>query len=51
MESDLTKRSLMMKGSKEDKLEEIKNCINQKDSLYSIHREDAARFEAESKEE
>ena len=41
----------IMEESKEDKLEEIKNCINQKDSLYSIPRKDAARFEDECKAE
>ncbi|MFH0978044.1 MAG: hypothetical protein V1837_01950 [Candidatus Woesearchaeota archaeon] len=40
-----------MEESKEHKLEEIKDCINQKDSLYYIHKKDAARFEDESKEE
>lgn len=40
-----------MEKSKENKLEEIKNCINQKDSLYYIHKKDAARFEDESKKE
>ncbi len=38
-----------MEQTKEDKLDEIKNCINQKDSLYCIHREDMARFEDESR--
>lgn len=37
--------------SKEDKLKEIKSCINKEDSLYSIHRQDAVRFEDESQEE
>jgi hypothetical protein len=37
-----------MKITKEEKLTEIKNCINQKDSLYSISRKDAARFEDEN---
>ncbi|NCN99381.1 hypothetical protein COU62_01935 [Candidatus Pacearchaeota archaeon CG10_big_fil_rev_8_21_14_0_10_35_219] len=40
-----------MKQSKEDKLDEITECINQKDSLYHIHKKDAARFEDESKKE
>jgi hypothetical protein len=40
-----------MEQTKEDKLDEIKNCINQKDSLYYIHRKDVARFEDESKKE
>ena len=39
-----------MEQTKEDKLDEIKHCINPKDSLYYIHREDAARFEDESKD-
>lgn len=38
-----------MEQTKEDKLDEIKNCINQKDSLYYIHRNEAALFEDESK--
>ena len=36
--------------SKEDKLKEIKGCINKEDSLYCIPRKDAARFEGESKD-
>jgi hypothetical protein len=40
----------VIEQTKEDKLDEIKHCINQKDSLYYIHREDAARFEDESKD-
>lgn len=40
-----------MEQTKEDKLEEIKNCINQKDSLYYIHKKDALRFEIKSKEQ
>ena len=40
-----------MEQTKEDKLDEIKSCINQKDSLYYIHRKDAAQFEDESTEE
>jgi hypothetical protein len=40
-----------MEESKEEKLQEIKDCINQKDSLYMIHRKDSAHFEAESKRE
>ena len=40
-----------MEQTKEDKLDEIKNCINQEDSLYCIHREHVARFEDESKKE
>ena len=37
--------------SNEDKLKEIKSCINRKDSLYAILRKDAARFEDDSKKE
>lgn len=40
-----------MEQTKEDKLDEIKNCINEKDSLYYIHRKNAARFEDESKKD
>ena len=40
-----------MEQTKENKLNEIRNCINQKDSLYYIHRKKAARFEDESKKE
>jgi len=47
MENNLSKN----KESKEEKLEQIRNCINQKDSLYAIPQKEAARFEAESKEE
>jgi hypothetical protein len=34
--------------TKEDKLDEIKNCINKEDSLYYIHRNDAEAFEKNS---
>ncbi|MFA5856548.1 MAG: hypothetical protein WC867_04270 [Candidatus Pacearchaeota archaeon] len=37
-----------MEQTKEDKLDEIKNCINPKDSLYYIHRKDSAAFEKHS---
>jgi hypothetical protein len=40
-----------MEQSQEDKLDEIKNCINQKDSLYYIHRKDSEAFERKSKTE
>jgi hypothetical protein len=40
-----------MDQTKEDKLDEIKNCINKKDSLYYIHRNDSASFEENSKKE
>jgi len=32
-------------------LDEIKSCINKKDSLYYIHKKDAARFEDKATEE
>ncbi len=38
-----------MEQTKEDKLDEIKSCINQKDSLYYIHRKDIEAFEKNSK--
>jgi len=37
--------------TKEDKLDEIKDCINQKDSLYYIHSKDAEAFEKKSEKE
>jgi len=40
-----------MEQTKEEKIDEIKSCINQKDSLYYIPKKDAARFEDESKSE
>jgi hypothetical protein len=40
-----------MEQTKEDKLNEIRECINKEDSLYCIPRKDAARFEDESKKE
>jgi len=39
----------VMEQTKEDKLDEIKHCINQKDSLYYIHSRDAKAFEEKSK--
>lgn len=41
----------MIEETKEDKLEEIKSCINQKDSIYYIHKKDSEAFERKSKEE
>jgi hypothetical protein len=38
-----------MEQTKENKLDEIKGCINQKDSLYCIHRKDSEAFEKDSK--
>ncbi|MEK6818439.1 MAG: hypothetical protein AABY10_00740 [Nanoarchaeota archaeon] len=40
-----------MEQTKEYKLDEIKNCINQKDSLYCIPRKDAETFEKDSRAE
>ncbi|MDO8517595.1 MAG: hypothetical protein Q7S33_05720 [Nanoarchaeota archaeon] len=40
-----------MEQTKEDKLDEIKNCINEKDSLYYIRRKDSEAFEKESRAE
>ena len=40
-----------MKRSKEDKLNEIKGCINKEDSLYCIPKKESGRFEKDSKEE
>ena len=37
-----------MEQTKEDKLDEIANCINQEDSLYYIHRNDSEAFERNS---
>jgi hypothetical protein len=41
----------IMEQSKEDKLDEIKSCINQKDNLYYIHRKDSETFEKNSVKE
>lgn len=38
----------MTEQKNEDKLDMIKNCINQKDSLYYIHKKDSEAFEKES---
>jgi hypothetical protein len=38
-----------MEQTKEDKLDEIKDCINKEDSLYCIPRENAEAFEGRSK--
>ena len=40
-----------MEQSKEDKLDEIKGCINRKDSLYCIHRRNWRAFEKSIKKE
>lgn len=38
-----------MEKSNEDKLEDIKDCINKEDSLYSILRKDSESFEKKSR--
>ena len=40
-----------MEETKEDKLDEVTNCINKEDSLYYIHSRDAITFEENSKKE
>jgi len=40
-----------MEQSKEDKIDVIKHCIDQKDSLHFIPKRDAVHFEEESKKE
>jgi hypothetical protein len=40
-----------MEQTKEEKLDEIRECINKKDSLYAIHRKYSKKFEEESKAE
>lgn len=47
----MTTNVTVMEQTKEDKLDEIKHCINQKDSLYYIHKDDAAKFEQKSSNE
>jgi len=37
--------------TKEEKLDEIKDCINQEDSLYYIHKKNTEAFEKESRAE
>jgi hypothetical protein len=37
-----------MEQTKEDKLDEIKHCINKEDSLYCVHKNDAESFEKDS---
>jgi len=38
-------------SSNEEKLKEIKGCINKEDSLYCIHREEVKKFENDSRME
>ena len=45
---NLKDKTNKMEQTKEDKLDEIKDCINQKDSLYYIHSKDAEAFEKKS---
>lgn len=40
-----------MEKTKEEKLNEIRECINKEDSLYAIHRSESKKFEKESKAE
>ncbi len=40
-----------MENTKEDKLREIKRCINKEDSLYCIPQEEAENFEKDSQRE
>jgi hypothetical protein len=40
-----------MEQTKEEKLNEIRECINKEDSLYAIHRNEAEKFEEESRAE
>jgi len=40
-----------MEQTKEEKLNEIRECINKEDSLYAIHRSESEKFEEESKAE
>jgi len=42
---------LLKEESNEDKLKEIKSCINKEDSLYYIHKKDSKDFEKDSKAE
>ena len=49
MTNNVTNNLTVMEPTKEDKLDEIKHCINQKDSLYYIHSKDTQDFEEKSK--
>lgn len=40
-----------MEQTKEEKLDEIRECINKEDSLYAVNRKHAEKFEEESKAE
>ncbi|MFA5764455.1 MAG: hypothetical protein WC915_06625 [archaeon] len=40
-----------MRKTKEDKLDEIRECINKEDSLYAVNRKYAEEFEEESRAE
>ena len=37
-----------MEETKEEKLDEIRSCINEKDSLYCVHRRHSEKFEKDS---
>ncbi len=41
----------MESGSKEDKLKEIRSCINKEDSLFCVPRNETRKFEKDSKAE
>lgn len=45
------KNNISKEESKEDKLAEIKRCINKEDSLFCIPRKESERFEKDSKKE
>ena len=40
-----------MEQTKEEKLDQIRECINKEDSLYAIHKDESERFEEESRAE
>lgn len=40
-----------MEQTKEEKLDEIRECINKEDSLYAVNREHTEKFEEESRAE
>ena len=45
------KTQLIEIETKEEKLDEIKSCLNEKDNLYYIHKRDSEAFEENSKGE
>jgi hypothetical protein len=40
-----------MEKTKEEKLDKIRECINEEDSLYAVNKKHSEKFEEESKEE